>query len=167
MRRLGDDFDAFVRDASPGLLRFAFRLTGDQQLAEDMVQACLWRVAKRWSSVRDSPVGYARQSLVNAAKDGWRARRRRPTEVPVEGWNIPVVEEPDGVLIVESRNALVAALRGLPVRQRTIIALRYWEGLSVEETAHLLNCSAGTVKSTASRGLKQLRKTMNILETES
>jgi DNA-directed RNA polymerase specialized sigma24 family protein len=65
---------------------------------------------------------------------------------------------PDPVTTVDLRDALVRVLRELPPRQRTVVVLRYWEQLTQAETAELLGCSEGTVKSTASRGLARLRE---------
>jgi RNA polymerase sigma factor (sigma-70 family) len=55
---------------------------------------------------------------------------------------------------VDLRDALIRVLRMLPPQQRTVIVLRYWEQLSEAETATVLGCSEGTVKSAASRGLR-------------
>lgn len=149
------DFEVFVAEASPALLRLAFRLTGDRQLAEDLLQAALWRVVKHWEPASNSPIAYARQVLVNLATDGWRKRRRLPSEV-MTGW-LPDAIVPETTDAFGDRQVLVAALRALPRRQRTALVLRYWEDLSVEQTAQLMGCSAGTVKSTCSKGLQRLR----------
>jgi RNA polymerase sigma-70 factor (sigma-E family) len=161
MRGLDGAFDAFVTDASPRLLRLAYRLTGDRGLAEDLLQNALWRVARRWSRAADDPYAYAHRTLVNLAVDGHRRRLRRPREVavaaPPERGGRPETDA------VDDRDALLAALRGLPPRQRAVVVLRFWEDLSVERTADLLGCSAGNVKSTTSRALAALRA---VLDTE-
>ena len=151
MRRLDDGFDRFVAEASPALLRTAHRLTGDAHLAEDLLQSALWRVARQWNRASENPVGYARRTLLNLATDNWRSRARRVVEIP------GVV--PD-LVRTDSQGAddrLLAALAALAPRQRAVVVLRYWEDLSVEETALLLGCSSGTVKSTASKALTHLR----------
>jgi RNA polymerase sigma-70 factor (sigma-E family) len=153
-RQLGADFDEFVLASSPRLLSLAYRLTGDRHLAEDMVQTCLWRMAKRWPAAQSNPVAYARQVLANLAKDGWRRSGRRPAEVLAPD---PEALDRQPSTATEDRELLLDALRGLPPRQRTMIVLRYFEDLSVEETARLLRCSPGTVKSATSRGLARLR----------
>lgn len=153
-RQLGADFDEFVVDSSPRLLALAYRLTGDRHAAEDMVQTCLWRMAKRWPAARNNPAAYARQVLANLAKDGWRHRSRRPTEILAPD---PTAFGRSDASQAEDRDLLLGALRELPPRQRTMIVLRYFEDLSVEETAGILRCSPGTVKSATSRGLVRLR----------
>jgi RNA polymerase sigma-70 factor (sigma-E family) len=162
--RPSDEFDEFVLIASPRLLTFAYRLTGDRQDSEDLLQSALLRVAKNWRSARGNPVAYARKVLVNLAKDGWRRRGRRPAEVPTgEADALGDLLHPQSAAGFEERDALLAALRELPLKMRTVLVLRYWEDLSVEETAQLMGCPAGTVKSLAARGLKRLRA---VLETQ-
>lgn len=151
---LGPDFDDFVREASPQLLRLARRLTGDAHLAEDLVQMALWRVARRWHRARDSPAAYARTTLVNLTTDHWRARAVRIQEVSGVVPDTPSRAEQPG----SGDDALLGAIRKLPPRQRAVVVLRYWEDLSVEETASAMGCTTGTVKSTASKALAQLRR---------
>ena len=103
-------------------------------------------------------MAYARQVMANLAKDGWRRRGRRFAEVttddPAAYRGSHPVEQDSGF---EEREVLIAALRTLPAKVRTVLVLRYWEDLSVEETAALLGYAPGTVKSTAARGLRRLR----------
>lgn len=94
------------------------------------------------------------------AVDNWRFRSRRP-EVFVE------VEPPahdDGTEARAVRNDLIEALRRLPARQRAVIVLRYLDDLSEAETAEVLGCSVGNVKSTCSRGLSRLRELTPMFE---
>lgn len=157
-------FDEFVLLASPRLLLFAYRLTGDRLDAEDLLQSALVRVAKNWRAAQGNPVGYARQVLVNLAKDGWRRRSRRPAEVVTsEAAALGDLLHPDAPAGFEDRDLLLTALRELPLKVRTVVVLRYWEDLSVEETAQLMRCPTGTVKSLSTRGLKRLRV---VLETQ-
>jgi RNA polymerase sigma-70 factor (sigma-E family) len=156
----GADFDAFVHQSTPQLLHFAFRLTGQREAAEDLLQLAYVRLAGQWSRARDSPGAYARRTLVNLSTDRWRQRSRRPVEVPLDPLRVPDGTSGSGV---EERDELMVALRALPPRQRAVLVLRYWEDLSVDETARLLGCSTGNVKSTASRGLVRLR---DVLQTE-
>jgi DNA-directed RNA polymerase specialized sigma24 family protein len=85
MDTLGSDFDQFVRESSPGLLRTAYLLTGDRGHAEDVVQAALLQVARRWQRIRGEPAPYARRAVVNLARttgataSGGRARALRPS----------------------------------------------------------------------------------------
>lgn len=155
----GADFDDFVRQSSSQLLRLAFRLTGQREAAEDLLQLAYVRVAGRWGRARDSPFAYARQTLVNLATDRWRQRSRRPEEVHLEGVHATAAPATD----LGERDELLCALRSLAPRQRAVLVLRYWEDLSVEQTAELLGCTPGTVKSTSSKGLARLR---DVLQTE-
>jgi RNA polymerase sigma-70 factor (sigma-E family) len=151
MRQLDEGFDRFVVEASPALLRTAYRLTGDVHLAEDLLQSALWRVARRWHAASDNPVAYARKVLVNLASDGWRARARRVREVP---GHVPETRNDVSDAVDDE---ILGAINALAPRQRAVVVLRYWEDRSVEETAALLGCTAGTVKSTASKALAHLR----------
>ena len=146
------------------LLRTGFLVTGDPVEAEDLVQECLLRVARHWPRARsmDQPAAYARRILVNLALDDARRRTRCAAEL---GWaeDSPVEARANGASAVDSglsdtRMELIAGLRMLPARQRAILILRYYEDLSEAQVAHLLSCSVGTVKSTASRGLSRLRE---------
>lgn len=63
----------------------------------------------------------------------------------------------DGLAVVEARHELWRLLMALPGRQRAVVVLRYGEDLSEDETARVLGCSVGTVKSTASKAMARLR----------
>ncbi|WP_327043667.1 SigE family RNA polymerase sigma factor [Microbispora sp. NBC_01189] len=154
-------FDEFLAARSTALLRTAILVCGASAAdAEDMVQSALEKVYRHWPRIRhDNPEAYARRVVVNGAIS--KARRRRvireiafaqPPETPVES--------PDLGL----REVLVAELRKLPARMRAVLVLRYWEDLSEAETAALLGCSVGTVKSQAARGLARVRARMENLE---
>jgi RNA polymerase sigma-70 factor (sigma-E family) len=147
------DFEDFVRGRSTALLRTAYLLTGDRGHAEDLLQGVLERMARRWPSITDSREAYARRALVNAATNRWR--RRAP--VPVELTERHHLSAPDVSVGVAVRDELIRALLSLPARQRAVLVLRYFEDLSEAETARVLECSVGTVKSQASRGLDRLR----------
>lgn len=152
-------FEEFVLQRWGALLRTTTFLVGDRHTAEDVLQTALLRTARRWRQARDNPEAYVRRVLVNLAKDGRRNRGRRVGEAPFDlpdgrSCPEPAVAEPTAL---EARDELVAALRLLPLRQRTAVVLRYWEDLSVAETAALMGCSEGTVKSSANRGLVRLR----------
>ena len=152
----GSDFDEFVRDCSPGLLRTAYLLTGDRGHAEDVVQAALLRVARRWRRIRGEPAPYARRAVVNLAKNHWRDRFRRPHEstAAVE----PVYASPETDVLLQQ--VLLPAVMDLPVRQRAVLVLRYFQDLSVEQTADALGCSPGTVKSQTHHALTKLREAL-------
>ena len=152
----GDDFTDFVRGRSTALLRTAVLLAGgDRGHAEDMLQGVLERMYVRWDRIASSPEAYARRALVNAATNRWRGRRRRP-ELPLPE-DRPEPGLDDGPAAVDLRDALVRALLTLPPRQRAVLVLRYFDDMSEADVAGLLDCSIGTVKSQASRGLARLR----------
>jgi RNA polymerase sigma factor (sigma-70 family) len=100
--------------------------------------------------------GYLRRTLYNLAADGWRRRDRWRARVPLLESSASRAD--DDVAAIDLRDALVRVLIQLPPRQRAVIVLRYWEQLSEAETAELLGCSAGTVKSNASKGMRKLRE---------
>jgi RNA polymerase sigma-70 factor (sigma-E family) len=144
-------FDDFVRGRSTALLRTAYLLTGDRGHAEDLLQGVLERVARRWSTISDSPEAYVRRALANAATNRWR-RRHLPD---LELYDTHPV--PDATQQVVVRDQLIRGLMVLPRRQRAVLVLRYFEDMTEAETADVLGCSVGTVKSHASRGLDRLR----------
>jgi RNA polymerase sigma-70 factor (sigma-E family) len=171
MAATGPDFDDFVVARSPALLRTAVLLCGgDVQAGEDLLQQALLKVAFRWRAAQDNPTAYTRAALVNLSHDRRRRLRRRPAEAPwatvaEQAARDLAVDDGDGGAI--ERDVVVAVLRELPARQRVAVILRYWEDLSVEETAHLMGCSTGTVKSNASRGLDRLRLLLTRSESTS
>jgi RNA polymerase sigma-70 factor (sigma-E family) len=148
-------FDAYVRHHAQALCRSAFLLTGDRHLAEDLVQAALAKVALRWDRVvaRGDPAPYVRTVIVRTAI-AWR-RRRWHGEVPTS----PLPETPgtEHAASVDGRDALRHALLHVPPRQRAALVLRFYEDLSVAETARAMRCSVGTVKSQTAKGLACLR----------
>ncbi|RLK23331.1 RNA polymerase sigma-70 factor (sigma-E family) [Micromonospora sp. M71_S20] len=150
----GAEFDDFVRTRSVAMLRVAYLLTGDRHAAEDLLQEVLEQVYVRWRRVRTSPEAYARRALVNRSINRWRRRARRPEQALGDNDGVARDHADDIAL----RQAVVAALRTLPPRQRAAVVLRYLEDLSVADVAGALRCSEGTVKSHASRGLAHLRE---------
>ena len=158
-----DEFRAFVAARSAALLWFAHVLTGDPQLAEDVVQTALAKTALAWPRVKrkDNPEGYVRRAIVNTHLN--RMRRRPWLERPVEA--VPETADRGATFDgdVDEREAMWQALAQLPPRQRAVVVLRYYEDLSEAEIADVLHCSRGTVKSQASKGLHHLR---TIVESE-
>lgn len=156
-----DDFDEFVAGNVEQLLRTAYLITWDAGEAEDLVQECLFKVARRWPRVRGMAQlgGYARRILVNLALDGARGRARRRAELDEAP---PGADGPARDLLVglETRAELLDALARLTPRQRAVLVLRYFNDLTEAQTAEVLGCSPGTVKSNASRGLARLREVL-------
>ena len=135
----------------------AIALSGSRQEGEDLLQAALERVLRKPRRIEDDVEGYLRRVLYNLAADGWRRRGTwRQKLLPVLRADAPNQPDPTGE--VDQRDALVRMLGQLPPRQRAVIVLRYWEQRSETETASLLGCSEGTVKSAAARGLQHLRE---------
>ena len=157
--RFDAEFEEFVRGRSLALLRTATLLSGDVQVAQDLVQQTLWRTHRHWGNAAASPEAYARRVLVNLVHDERRRRRRRVVETELNDDGRLTPRRDDTERVVE-RDALVSALREVPGRQRATLVLRFWEDLSVEETATVLGCSAGNVKSNTHRGLKNIRLAM-------
>ncbi len=147
-------FESFVAARSRHLLHAAHLLTGDRHRAEDLLQTALTRAYLRWDRIdSDDPEGYVRRAMVNAHTDWWRRKpwREQATEV------VPEVAVADATTSYDARDAVLAALATLSGRQRAVVVLRYYEGLSEAEIAAALGCSTGTVKSAASRAMAKLR----------
>jgi RNA polymerase sigma-70 factor (sigma-E family) len=151
-------FEDFIANRLPALYRYAYVLAGNQHDAEDLVQEALTRTGAAWGRVRrkDDPEGYVRTTMARIMANRWRRPRlehlvARPPEQPVEDRELHRLSETDG---------LDSALAGLPPRMRAVLVLRYYEQLTEEETARVLGCSRGTVKSQASRALAKLRVRM-------
>jgi RNA polymerase sigma-70 factor (sigma-E family) len=155
-------FEQFVAAEATALLRFAVLVTSDQHVAEDLTQTVLEALYRRWCrhGAPDDPPTYARSALVNAARRSWRLRSRLQ-ERPVA--TLPESATTDDLRDVVLRRQLLAALSTLPTQQRAVLALRYFEDRSEAETAALLGCRIGTVKSHASRGLRRLRNSPDLL----
>ncbi|WP_158847090.1 SigE family RNA polymerase sigma factor [Saccharothrix deserti] len=146
------EFDEYVDARALVMRRTAYLLCGDWHRAEDLVQTALAKLYVAWPRVRRdaSPDAYARKVLVRAAiDDSRRAFRRRETVVDA----VPDTPVPGAASDLDVRRALAS----LPAGQRTVVVLRYWEDLSVTETARLLGRTEGTVKSQAAKGLAALR----------
>jgi RNA polymerase sigma-70 factor (sigma-E family) len=153
-----DDFREFVVARSPALLGTAYLLTGDRGAAEDLLQVTLLKAYRHWSRIRaaGNPEAYVRRAMSNQRISWWRRRR-----VVESDRALPDLPAGDGVASVEQRDELWRALQLLPPRTRAVLVLRYWEDLPEADTARILGCSVGTVKSLASRGLRRLREVMD------
>ena len=156
-------FEEFLRARGDHYLGLACSLCRDHGAGEDLFQSAAERLYRRWSSRRplDNPDAYFRQILANAAIDGFRRRRRHPekltAQVPDRTARFPVDS------LIETQHIL-AVIRKLPARQRTVVVLRVLEDLDIQQTADLLHVSPGTVKSSLSRGLATLRARLSDLD---
>ncbi|WP_020141663.1 SigE family RNA polymerase sigma factor [Terracoccus sp. 273MFTsu3.1] len=150
-------FDDFVATRSTRLLRTAYLLTHDRALAEDLVQTSLAKAWFAWARIDGQPDAYVRRVMVNTYSSWWRRRwngEQATAELPERA--AAAGHRPEDVR-VDDRTDLWRALARLPKRQRAVVVLRFYEDLSESETAEILQCSVGTVKSQASRALAKLR----------
>jgi RNA polymerase sigma-70 factor (sigma-E family) len=149
-----DEYVEFVTARLKRLRTLAYQLTGDWHRADDLVQTTLTKTLLQWGRVRAAADidQYVRAILVNAFLSERRA-----------GWSrvrlVDVVPEPPPSRStgIEDRAVMQAALARLPKRQRAVIVLRFLCDLSIEETAKVLDCATGTIKSQTHHGLAALR----------
>ena len=146
-----DGFAEFVAARHPALLRTAYLLTGHAQDAEDLVQTTLVKVVPQWRRIADNPEPYVRRVMVNENVSRWRRRRWR--EQSTDDLPETLASDPDVAELLVVRDALAR----LAPRQRAVLVLRYYEGLSEAEIARQLSIAPGTVKSQARDGLARLR----------
>jgi RNA polymerase sigma-70 factor (sigma-E family) len=155
-----DEEHAYVQYVSSRVLalrRTAYHLCGDWHEAHDLVQGALIKLYRHWPKVSaaDAPDAYVRRILVNVylqQRGTWWARNVRLFTEPFE--------RPAPQADPERRLDLHAALDRLAPGQRAVLVLRYWEQLDVAETARVLGCSTGTVKSQTSHAIAALRRLM-------
>ncbi|BEP14463.1 SigE family RNA polymerase sigma factor [Acidothermaceae bacterium B102] len=153
----GNDFQDFVRARTPALLRTAYLLTGDQQLAEDLVQTALAKTCLAWSRIErsDNADAYVRRVMYHQQVSWWR--RRRVAELltgdPPERATADEVGDR-----ATTRIAVQTALLRLTPSQRAVLVLRYFEDQPESVVAELLGCSLGNVKSQTHKALARLRK---------
>ncbi|WP_210651023.1 SigE family RNA polymerase sigma factor [Nocardioides sp. SYSU D00065] len=166
--RRAAEFVAFTAAHRADLVRTARLLcAGDVDHAEDIVQITLTRLYLAWSRVRraDQPLAYARRALTNVFLDeAGRAHRRRESvsDDPARATVEPHTADHDLAL----RELVVEALATLGPRQRAVVVLRHWHDLDVEQTARVLGCSTGTVKSQNARALAHLRTALDRIDPD-
>lgn len=142
------------------LVRLAILLVDDQASAEDVVQDAFAHLAGRLHQLRDrhAALGYLRTSVVNGSRSALRRRRTARGYVPPRDVEPPGPD--DRAVLAEEHREVLAALDTLAPRQREVLVLRYWSGLSEAEIAEACGISRGSVKSTASRALDVLETTL-------
>ena len=153
-RDISTEFTEYALKVRSRLQRTAYLMCGDWHLADDLTQETLITLYRRWGALDPDigPAAYATRILVNkvrrSAKRAWRSREimTPPPDLPA-----PTSQS------TENREVIVKALSLLGPRQRAIVVLRYWEDMSVEETARLVGCTRGTVTSQSHRALATLR----------
>lgn len=150
-------FEEYTSWRLPAVLRFAAVLTGDRALAEDVVQEVLIRAHRHWGRIGrlDQPDPYIRRMVVNE----FISSRRKSWRLVPSGHGAEVDDRvaPDYASGHAERAELLGELRKLPVRQRTVLVLRYYEGLTDVEIAEVLGCQPGTVRGYMTRALASLR----------
>jgi RNA polymerase sigma-70 factor (sigma-E family) len=150
------ELEQFLAERADHLLRTAVLLAGGREAGEDLLQTAVERLLRRWRRFDGDPEGYLRRTLCNLAIDGKRrAGRWRQKERLLR---TDVRQTPDPAGEVDLRDALVRLLLRLPARQRAALVLRYWEQLTDAESAAVLGCAEGTVRSAVSRGLTRMRE---------
>jgi RNA polymerase sigma-70 factor (sigma-E family) len=155
-RLVGEPLRAAFEEHYPSVVRFCVLLSGRRDVAEDLAQEAFVRLAPKIDRLEPAAVGpYIRRIAVNLWKNRLRRlvleRRHREEAVP----------EPIAGPAFEDRDELWTAIVRLPLRQRVCLVLRYYEDLSERDTAAVLGCSIGTVKSTTSRAIARLRKELS------
>ncbi|MEV0715095.1 SigE family RNA polymerase sigma factor [Asanoa sp. NPDC050611] len=148
-----EEFREFVTNARDTLRGLAYLTCGSWAMADDAVSAALSKLYVRWNRIA-APYAYARRMVVLAAIDETRRPWRREQAA---SHLLPDHPEPDRFGAVDEALHVRAALAQVPAGQRAVLVLRYYEQLSVEETAEVLGRSQGTVKSQTARGLAALR----------
>jgi RNA polymerase sigma-70 factor (sigma-E family) len=150
------DFEAFVREAAPGLLRLAHALTGNPADAEDVAQEALARVGAAWPRLRAGGhvEAYVRRTLVNVFLNE-RRRRHSERRLVARIAALPAPAGPDPHLdLLEARRLLDT----LPPKQRAAVVMRYVADLDDGAIAEALGCSPSTVRSQVARALDALRR---------
>lgn len=146
------EFEEFVLTRSPALLRTAYLLVRDLQLAEDLLQTSLAKSWFAWNRINGDPEPYVRRILVTSSVSWWRKRWTHETPSAAIPEQAATRQEwPD------YGDEVWEALGRLPRRQRAVVVLRYVEDRTEADTADLLGCSVGTVKSQCSKALAKLR----------
>jgi len=153
-----DDFAEFFAATWPRMFRTALALVGDASAAEDVLQSAYAKAFASWRRIASAnhPEAYVRRMVVNeiisSRRHGWWRRERPHESVELAA----TVESPEHRVV--AHGALWPAVQQLPLRQRAVIVLRYYEDLSEREIAAVLGCSPGTVKSQAAAALANLRR---------
>ncbi len=147
------EYSEFVAAVWAPLYRTAYLMCGNRALAEDLVQTALTNTYVSWHNVREvrAAHAYARTAVVRLVASWFRSRVRLIEQLTDQPPETPYAPDPS------TRPAVMDALRQLPARQRAVVVLRFYEDLSVAQTAETLGCSEGTVKSQTSAALDKLR----------
>jgi RNA polymerase sigma-70 factor (sigma-E family) len=156
---MDEEFASFARERQQQLYRTAYLLCGNPDRAQDLVQSTLVALLRSWTKARGAQNldAYAKKTLVRAFLSERRKLRREAEIQTLASAGRRDRTAPGHATGAELRILILEALRSLPPRPRAMLVLRYWEDLSVEQTAAILGCSEGNVKSQCSRSLEKLR----------
>ncbi|HEY5399810.1 MAG TPA: SigE family RNA polymerase sigma factor [Trebonia sp.] len=165
MSRPEEEYREFVGSRAASLHRTAYLLCGDWHLADDLVQETFVQTFRHWRRVQraDNQSAYVRRILINEFKRHWQRYGGLPVRPDADHRAEAAV--PDVSDEVVNRADLLRALLTLPARQRATVVLRYLEGMSERETAAVMRCSEGTVKSQTARALNALGGCLNHKES--
>ena len=148
------DFAGYVVSRQRRLVRAAYLVCGDEHLAQDLVQQALTKLALRWTRLRDgNPDAYVNRILYRDAVSWWRRVRRERLVASYDTVADGPAPLTDDAVRLDVRRALMT----LTPRQRAVVVLRYFEDLTEAETARVLDCTVGTVKSQTSKAFAKLR----------
>ena len=155
MSRPEEAYREFVGSRAASLHRTAYLLCGDWHLANDLVQETFVQTFRHWRRVQraDNQNAYVKRILINEFKRHWQRYGGLPVRADVDRPESAIPDVSDEVV---NRADLLRALLTLPARQRATVVLRYLEGMSERETAAVMRCSEGTVKSQTARALNTL-----------
>lgn len=148
------------------LIRFGYLLTGDLTAAEDLVHDAFTALQSRWTRLQEPEraLGYVRVTMINRSRTAHRKAALDRTRAPrTLARDEPPTDE--AYLRSEEQRRVTELVGRLPRRQRQVVALRYWSDLSEAQIAATLGISAGTVKSTASRALAALARSLDEEDT--
>lgn len=148
-----------------GLIRLGFVMLGDRGMAEDVVQDAFIGLYRNWDRLNDSAnaLTYVRSSVINGCRAALRTKARadrRDRVAAARDAQLPFDDTAATVLLSEEHQEVLAAVRKLPDRQREALMLRYYLGLSTDDTARVMGISTGTVKSAISRAISALARTL-------
>lgn len=155
------EFREYAAATMSSMHYFAYLSCGDWHRAEDVVQVAYEKLYSAWGRAHRSNLNaYTRRIIVNnlisQSQRAWRQREKPRAQLP----DVATPQREDAT--ADDRMLLLRALARLPIRQRATVVLRFWEDLSVKQTAEILNCSESTVKSQTSHGVAALRQILNL-----
>jgi RNA polymerase sigma-70 factor (sigma-E family) len=155
-------FEEFVAARLGGLVRYATVVTWDPHLAEDIIQNVLVRAQARWSRIArmDAPEQYVKRMVVNEFLSWRRRRAAQSVPLPVDVLDPLLPAAPDPATGRDERDAMLRLIATLPPRQRAVIALRFYEDMTVDQIADVLGCGAVTVRTHLARALAALQQAL-------